>query len=193
MSRPAKYSVDQILDAAVDLVAERGPAAVTVAAIAKRLGAPSGSIYHRFKSRDLILANVWLRAAKRSQTGFLEALRSNRPDAPVYAALHVVRWARGNLPEARVLALYRRHDLAERWPVELGDQLEGLNDAIEHELRELARRAYGQATHGTMAAITFAMIDIPYAAMRRYLVAGVAPPATVDPLVEKTVRHALDL
>ncbi|WP_084780239.1 TetR family transcriptional regulator [Planobispora rosea] len=47
MGRPAKFGNDQILDAAAELAAEGGQAAVTVAAIAARLGAPSGSICHR--------------------------------------------------------------------------------------------------------------------------------------------------
>ena len=59
------------MDAAMRLVAEGGPNAATVAGIAGALGAPVGSIYHRFKSRDLLLARLWIRTVKRFQVGFL--------------------------------------------------------------------------------------------------------------------------
>lgn len=193
MSRPEKYTAEQILDTAVDLVAAHGPTAVTVGAIADRLGAPSGSIYHRFESRDLILARLWIRTVKRSQAGFLEALRAERRDAPVRAALHIPRWSRKHLAEARVLLLYRKDDLASRWPNELGEQLSGLNDALQQALRDQTRRIYGRVSDGRLETVTFAVVDVPYAAVRRHLVAGVAPPRSVDALVTRTVSHLLDL
>ena len=53
MSRPQKFSAAQILDTAATLVAADGPGAATIGAISARLKAPSGSIYHRFASRDV--------------------------------------------------------------------------------------------------------------------------------------------
>ena len=44
--------------AALRLVADRGPQAVTVAALAREVGAPTGSIYHRYRSRDELLAKL---------------------------------------------------------------------------------------------------------------------------------------
>jgi AcrR family transcriptional regulator len=62
MGRRALYSADQILDAARDLAAQSGPAAVTIAALGSALGgAPSGSLYHRFASRNELLGRLWLR------------------------------------------------------------------------------------------------------------------------------------
>ncbi|MEJ7734392.1 MAG: TetR family transcriptional regulator [Polyangiaceae bacterium] len=46
--RPAKFDREELLDAALALVAEGGPAALTLAALARAAGAPTGSIYHRF-------------------------------------------------------------------------------------------------------------------------------------------------
>ena len=70
MGRPPKFDSQQILDATALLIAEGGPEQATVASIAKRLGAPSGSIYHRFESRDLLLARLWIRTVHRAQQGF---------------------------------------------------------------------------------------------------------------------------
>ena len=46
--------VDEILDAAVALVVEVGPAAASIGEIAKRAGASVGSIYHFFPSKEAI-------------------------------------------------------------------------------------------------------------------------------------------
>jgi AcrR family transcriptional regulator len=121
LPRPAKFDEDQILDAALRLVADGGPNAATIAAIADALGALVGSIYHLFRSRDLLLAKLWIRTVKRFQAGFLRALEADDLDAAALgAALHNLEWTREHPDEARVLLLYRREDLAERWPEELG-------------------------------------------------------------------------
>jgi AcrR family transcriptional regulator len=113
MGRPAKFDSEQMLDAAAGLVARGGPSRATVAAIAEQLEAPSGSIYHRFESRDLLLARLWIRTARRAQEGFVATLDGpDLADAARQAALHIPRWARSHLDEATVLLLYRREDLA---------------------------------------------------------------------------------
>ena len=56
MAPPRKHDTDTILDAARALALRDGPRAVSVAAIARESGAPIGTLYHRFSSRDGILA-----------------------------------------------------------------------------------------------------------------------------------------
>lgn len=184
MGRPAKFNHDDVLDAAAGLVAEGGPARATVSQIAERLGAPTGSIYHRFDSRELLLAHLWVRTAGRAQEGFLAALGHEDLEVGTRAAaLHIPRWSRAHLVDATVMLLYRRVELAERWPDELGDDLERLRVSIEQALRAYTRRRFGRATRGALEVTRFALLDVPYAAVRRYLVAGVAPPPLVDDLV----------
>lgn len=191
VGRPAKYSEDQIIDAAVGLVAEGGPTAATVPAIAERLGAPSGSIYHRFASRDLILAHAWLRGVRASQGGFISQLTDPVPGSGVAAALHLPNWVRNHLPEAQVLLLYRRQDLAAQWPEELGDELDSLNDGINNALRTYTRWLYGRATKANLETVTFALIDIPYGGIRRYLTSGRPPPTRLDALISAAVTQLL--
>jgi AcrR family transcriptional regulator len=74
MGRPAKFNDDLILDATAEAIAREGPARATVANIAAAVGAPSGSIYHRFESRDLMFARLWIRTVRRAQPGFIAAL-----------------------------------------------------------------------------------------------------------------------
>src|ERR671918_929405 len=132
MARPAKFTSTDILDAAARLIAEGGPRLATVNTIASDLGAPTGSIYHRFASRELLLARLWIRTIRRAQGGFLEALAiPDLYEAARTAATHIPRWSREHLDDARVLLLYRRADLAARWPEELGEELASLNVQVE--------------------------------------------------------------
>ncbi len=100
MGRNARFSSDRILTAALELLAERGPEGVTMSAISRQTGAPIGSIYHRFPSRDLILALLWLDVVESFQDGFLETLASGgRPcGRALYAALGQRTFQRGAGP-----------------------------------------------------------------------------------------------
>jgi AcrR family transcriptional regulator len=192
MGRPAKFNTEQILDATAQLVAEGGPRLATVAGIAERLGAPTGSIYHRFNSRDLLLARLWIRTVQRSQEGGVAALsQTDVKKAAIDAALHIPRWSRSNLDDACVLLLYRREQLAEQWPAELGDELATLNDPLKAAIRSFVRRRFGSVTKANLEATSFALLDVPYAAVRRYLITGNPPPPSVDDLIARTVTCIL--
>jgi AcrR family transcriptional regulator len=194
VGRTAKFTEDDVLDAALTVIAARGPAGATIAAIATQLQAPVGSIYHRFRSRDLLLAKLWLRSIMRFQAGFLAALavEDDLAAVGVTAALHVVRWSREHLDEARVMVLYRREDLAARWPEELGDELARLNVATEAAVSHYARRRFGRTDAETVRRVVFALVDVPYAAARRSLLVGEAPPKSLDGLVRTAVHAVLD-
>ena len=64
-----KFSQEDFLAAALAIMAERGVSGVTVASVSERLGSPTGSFYHRFASRDVLLGSLWLRAVLDFQTG----------------------------------------------------------------------------------------------------------------------------
>lgn len=193
MARPAKFTEEQIYDAALQLVASGGPSTATIGGIAETLGAPVGSIYHRFSSRDVLLARVWLRTVRRFQQGFLDALDDDDVDrAALNAARHCIVWVRGHMAEAQVLLLYRRRDLlAGDWPEDLADDLAQLNTDVEAALRRHARRRYGRADARAMSRLTFALVDIPYAAVRRHLATGKPPPRSAEGLVAEAVRALL--
>jgi AcrR family transcriptional regulator len=184
MGRPAKFTRDQILDSAARLVATEGPTAASVTAIASELGAPSGSIYHRFESRELMMAELWIRTVRRAQPGFVLALaQSDLGVAAHDAVLHIPRWSRSNLTDATVAVMYRREDLAARWPAELGAELATLNQPLEDAIDRFARRLSEAGGTPTTAEVVFALIDMPAAAVRRYLLRGRPPPKSIDHLV----------
>lgn len=192
MGRPPKYTEEQILDSALAVLAAGDPGTTTMAAIAAGLGAPIGSIYHRYASRELLLAHLWIRTVREFQHGFLTALTNTDLDeAADGAALHVLRWSREHLPQAQLLLLHRRQALATRWPEELGGQLAELNTSLESALKDYARRRYGRAGAAEQQRVVLALVDVPGAAVRRFLLEGRPPPPSVDHFVTAASRAVL--
>src|ERR1700752_2457022 len=109
-----KFSHEDFFAAAHAIIAERGLPAVTVASISARLKSPTGSFYHRFSSRDVLLGELWLRAVLDFQAGVGKVLDAGDGLA---AALHTPAWARKHLDKARLLLLYDRSDFVQGdWP-----------------------------------------------------------------------------
>jgi AcrR family transcriptional regulator len=190
MGRPAKHDAETLLDAAAAIVAADGPAAVTMVAVARRAGVPSGSLYHRFPSRAALMGELWLRTVRRFQAGWLRALRGDDPLAALVAATrHVVTWSRRNRDEAQLL-LHGANEFAQPdWPEET-------RRAIDQQQRdaEAALRAVAGALGGgpeTHERVVLAVVDIPYATVRRGLRAGGALPRRTEALVEECVRALL--
>src|SRR5262245_65697007 len=110
-----EYDADQIVTAAARLIATGGPGAATVGAIARAVGAPTGSIYHRFPSRDVLLAQVWLRAATAFQGEFFRRLAGDPPrPSGLAAAVYMAQRVREGPREARMLLVHRREDFIDR-------------------------------------------------------------------------------
>jgi AcrR family transcriptional regulator len=171
MAPPRKHHTDEILDAARAIVLRRGPRAASVAAIARDSGAPVGTLYHRFGNRDGVLAAVWLRALERFQRGALEAARAHADplDRAQALAAAAIEFATHHRDDARLLLAVRRDDLLDRAPDgafrrALGD----LNAPLVRELQEIARALYGRADSRAMAAVSRAVVDLPYSAVRTY-------------------------
>ena len=192
MSRPVEHDPDGMLDAALVLLREGGPRAVTMTAVAEATGAPSGSVYHRFPSRDALVAALWMRTVEAFQERFVAELAGGSEDA-VDAALRAVRWSlgwvRANPDDARLLLLYRREDLASaEWPEDLARRAARLARRFDDEVRGFAARLRGA---DAQARAWFALADLPTAAVRRHLANGKKVPREVDGLLEQAVRAVL--
>jgi AcrR family transcriptional regulator len=185
MPRPAKFHEAEILAVASDLVASAGPGGATVGAIASRLKAPSGSIYHRFATRDVLLGRLWLQKAAAFQGRVTAAL--SLPDARaagLAAALTLPAAARADVPGARILLLHRREDFgSDRWPPELTADAARLEKHLDGALAGLTRRLFGGLSPRALRLATFAIHDLPFAAVRRHVAADETPPPFVDELI----------
>jgi AcrR family transcriptional regulator len=194
MPRHAVHDASRILDAASRLAASEGPARATIGRIAAELGAPTGSIYHRFASRDLLLGEVWLAAAERFQHDFGAVLSDGTPRAAALAAAcFVPARVRERPDEARLLLLHRREDFfGPAWPEALAARARELQRGADAGLKAACRRLFGRADAATLRALRFAIVDVPLAAVLPHLRANEAPPATVDVLVRTSCEAVLD-
>jgi AcrR family transcriptional regulator len=184
MGRNASFNNEQFVDATLKIAAGQGPAAVTIAAVAREVGAPVGSVYHRFLSRDMLLAEVWLKVVSSFQEAFLEALEKGKG---LEAALHTPRWVRRHPAEARILLLYRREELAEGdWPDDLKERALRIKRALDDGMTDYVKRIFGKAGREEINRTVFALIDVPYAAVIRYIRQGRKPPREVDNYIEQT-------
>lgn len=194
MPRPAKHDEIGILRAAASLVAARGPSAATITAIGHAMGAPSGSIYHRFRSRDELLGRLWLTKAQFFQDRWSQALEN--PDARLAgleAALSLPRVVRDDLEGARIMLLHRREDFLERgWPAEMQREAQRLGQQVQDVLAMTTRRLFGRNTASARQVTTFAVLDLPLSAVRRFVAAGEPPPPVIDDLIAKAYAAVID-
>jgi AcrR family transcriptional regulator len=166
----------------------------TITQIAATSGAPAGSIYHRFGSRDALLAKMWISAVGRSQDRFSAAVdATDEPvNAAVAAGLSIFDFANNEYEDARLLVSLRREQLIRSpLPPELASRLQDLNQPVEAAVTRLARSLYGTASRGHRQQVALAVIDIPYGAIRRFLIAGTPPPESLRPLVQRAMCAAL--
>lgn len=190
--RPAKFSDGRILDAALEVFAREGLRGVNMSAVARELGAPSGSLYYRFASRDHLMASLWLRTVEGFQSSVIAELGAGDPvERVASAAVWVVRWCREHPQEGRLLQLYRREDLvdgpfpkalskrARAAGAQLGDLVSGL----------LAANWPGPPP--SVLTLRFVLVDIPSAAVRTPLARGEPIPAGLDELVRRAVLGVL--
>lgn len=173
------FSTEAILDAAREVVITHGSRGATVAAIAATAAVPIGSIYHRFDSVDELLAESWLRAARRSQQRALAVDASL--DAPLAAAEAIALAMYDHcLAEPRdtlLLAALSRAELIDRCTGTLRSELESVNELVETRVAKLARALFGRADRRTRDLVLLALIDIPYGFARRQIESGRSAPA----------------
>lgn len=186
MAQPVKYDAEAMLDAARELVLSAGPRAANAAAVARVIGAPSGSIYHRFGSRDELVGTSWLRAQQRFLGGFLPLAEGRSLTQLRDAAQYVVRWSVDNPRDAALLVRYSLYDLIPRGQHrKLDDEFDNANGALSAAIKKSA-----DAVAVPLEDVLVAVVDVPYALVRRRLTDG-SPLGAAD--VETVGRAAARL
>jgi AcrR family transcriptional regulator len=193
MPRTARYRGEDMLSAAARLAADAGPEAITIAAISAATGAPVGSIYHRFESRDLLVAELWLSTMEAFQAGYLEVLGAQPTvDSGLRAALHIPAWVRAHPAEARILVLHRREDfVGPEWPPAVAGRARDLNLGVAARLAAFTRAVLGSDGEEAVARAWYALGAAPLGAVRRYLADRQRPPELVDDLVRETYEAVI--
>lgn len=180
MSRAPAYTREQILDAAMEAAHEHWRGA-TVAHVTARLGAPSGSIYHRFPSRDALFASAWLRSVHRFHERLNSVSAADPVEAIVETGLLIPRFCREFPLDARMLTVYRYEDLIADPPAGLLPQLRDLNTPVQDALRYLTARRHGRVTHRGLDLMRLACREAPMGIVRPRI--GEAIPEWLDDVV----------
>jgi len=173
------FSTDEILDAARGVVIERGPRGATVEAIAEAAGVPVGSLYHRFRSIDELLASAWLRAVQRTQARALAVPASLEAplEAAVAVALAMYDHCLAEPEDTLLLDVLRRGDLLSLDTGPLGGELETVNDPVLELMAGLARALFGRADARGRDLVLLALVDMPHGFAHRELISGTRTPA----------------
>lgn len=181
MARPRRFTDDQILDAARDLLADPATTRPTIAAISAASGIHTGSIYVRFASREELLARLWLRSIQRFQIGIVAALEG--ADPLLTAAMHLPRYCREHPTEARAMKMFRREELLEVGSTELRAEIAAVNDPMNDALRAAVAAEFGEADERRMAIAVAAVKAIPYGLVREYIANAAPIPDWVDDVI----------
>jgi AcrR family transcriptional regulator len=149
-------------------------------------GLSTGSIYHRFGSREGLMAEAWLNAVERFQERFLDALAPNTFEAGLEAALATPRFCRSNPDEAVLLACCRRAEfLNDATPVALQSRVAAANEEVSASMLRFAA-----AIDRPILRCRLALIAYPLGAVRLFL-PGSPVPLELDAEVIKAARTAL--
>lgn len=179
MVAATKYTEDQILDAAATLIADAGLESVSVAAIARMVGAPSGSIYHRFASRKHLLGALWVRTTSLYAASLADTLKtSDLADLAGSIVNHTFDWVEAHPREATLLMRLRTEDFdAKDWPAEVVEAITNVNAALVETIVVVAIDHQIDPIDMTLAAI-----DVPASIARRSILLG-------DRALDSRLRH----
>ncbi|RJF96989.1 TetR/AcrR family transcriptional regulator [Noviherbaspirillum cavernae] len=177
MVRLAKFNEDSFIDAAIEVGAQCGIAAVSISAIAGKAGAPTGSVYHRFESRGTILARAWLRV----KADFRLAVASHWSSGDTWPAVAAfLDWCRSKPQHARFLLQCEDYSLFnEPLPPDFHAQMESEQAALDLCFTQCVRRmALRMNDDEARAMLRFVLIDAPIAIVKPYLLQNLPIPAT---------------
>ena len=189
MGRKPLFKHEEFIDAAIQLIAEKGLGRLTIAALSERTGAPIGSVYHRFPSRDVLMAELWLKIIESFQNDFLRLLAEDGLKATLFG----LEWVRAHPHEARVLLLYRREDLTGgEWPRDLQNRARRLSDEMDEGIRLFTKKMFGRVTRELIDRVLFVISDAPIGIFRRYLQYNIVPPESVGELLRETYNAIME-
>jgi AcrR family transcriptional regulator len=161
---------------------------VTLQDVVATTGVSIGSLYHRYGSREELLARAWLDAVTAFQSRFLAELESGAPDAGERAAMSTPQFCRADAERALVLICCRREELlSDAISSALKEQIKSINTRVSAALTEFA------ITHGySLDACRLGLVGYPLGAVRLYLPKQKVP-KRVDAYVASAFRSAIEM
>jgi AcrR family transcriptional regulator len=131
---------ETLIRAALDLIAQKGPAGFTFADAARWAGVSPAAPYRHFRDRDDLLANVALRGFEQFEAALTQAWDDGRPDA--FTALH--RLGKAYLAFARAEPAYYSAMFEAGIPPDSSAELRAAGDRAFAVLRGAAEKICAQ-------------------------------------------------
>lgn len=199
MARPRLHSLDDLLDVAEQLVTSGDPAGLTLRGLATSAGVSNGTIYHAFRSKEDLLARLWLRASSRLGDSMRAALESaaragdgNGVEAVVAVALAPVEFVRRFPASAQLFFTQRRDQLfSTELPPGVAAELGTTHERFTELLIVLARGVWNRGDRDAVEAIAVCVVDIPSGILRRALLDGRSPEDATGRRIDAAVRAIL--
>jgi hypothetical protein len=105
--------------------------------------------------------------------------------------MHPVEFAESEPEDARLLVSFRREDLMRTAAGGLAGELEGLNRPVARATVTLSQRLFGSRSEAVLDRTLLATFDLPYGAVRRYLMTDHPLPPTLKEDLTRAVRAVL--
>ena len=184
MGRVSTIRDQDVFGAIGDHMAVHG--SITLQDIVTTTGVSIGSLYHRYDTREELLAKAWIDAVQAFQARFLAALESNAPDAGMRAAMVTPQFCRDEIKRAKILVCCRREELlSSSISDEISKQIRSINKASTNSLTRFAKNH-----RYSIEACKLGLIGYPLGAVRLYLPKQKVP-EMLDEFVGRAFRSAV--
>lgn len=185
MPRKSTFSDEQIFEPIAREMAAEGQ--LSIETLVQSTGVSTGSLYHRYGSREGILGEAWLDAVGVFQERFLAALQSGLETAGRDAACTTPEFCRSNRHRALILMACRQTDfLGPKTP----ETLRKLAKAANVEVFE-AIQSFADERGVSVEKCHLALIGFPLGAVKLYL-PNRAVPLAVDDAIRAAYAVTID-
>ncbi|GGL10936.1 hypothetical protein GCM10011588_26810 [Nocardia jinanensis] len=142
-------------------------------------------MYHRFPDRPALLAALWSRAIQSFHDELFAALSLGEPQEAIRRSARAsLEWARRNPSEARVLLTGARELDEQNWSEQARTDIARADTALHEALSALIENSDDTAPDAADRAL-LAVVDLPYAMIKRYLSVGRPIPDHAPELAEQ--------
>jgi hypothetical protein len=118
--------------------------------------------------------------------------RDDPREAALAASMSIIDFCDEHPADARLLVAFRREDLVKTIPEgPFAEELAVLNRPVERAVAALAHRLYGRATRAALDRTLLAVFDLPYGAVRRYLISGAPLPKALRADLSRAVAAVI--
>lgn len=191
MARSTLHTPEDLLDAAAELFVEGGARAVTMVAVARKAGAPSGSVYHRYPSLGALLGALWLSTSSEFESEYRAIIGpSPTPEVAVESAVWMVDWCRQHPARAAILNAGPRSFEPQAWPKETQDAHRAARRDRDQDMDRLIKTVAETAGVPRDEA-TFAMFGLPIAVIGGHIRVGEPVPSGASDLVGRLAGRLL--